>query len=92
MWKTCPKQNTIPKRRKSPHRGRYPDGFKVHLDAPNGRYPNDGQVASALASQLTKAGILVELRLHPKSTFSDFVRPGDKSGLAATGWSEPIDW
>ncbi len=69
----------------------YPDGFKVYLDAPNGRYPNDGQVAQALASQLTKAGILVELRLHPKTTFFDFVRPGDKSSLVMTGWSEPID-
>ncbi|GAB1427693.1 ABC transporter substrate-binding protein [Aminivibrio sp.] len=69
----------------------YPDGFKVYLDAPNGRYPNDGQVAQALASQLTKVGIQVELRLHPKSVFFDFVRPGDKSSLVMTGWSEPID-
>ena len=23
----------------------YPDGFKVYLDAPNGRYPSDAQVA-----------------------------------------------
>ena len=69
----------------------YPDGFKVYLDAPNGRYPNDGQVAQALASQLTKAGIQIELRLHPKTTFFDFVRPGDKSSLVMTGWSEPID-
>lgn len=69
----------------------YPDGFKVYLDAPNGRYPNDGQVAQALASQLTKVGIQIELRLHPKTTFFDFVRPGDKSSLVMTGWSEPID-
>ena len=69
----------------------YPDGFKVYLDAPNGRYPNDAQVAQALASQLTKVGIQIELRLHPKTTFFDFVRPGDKSSLVMTGWSEPID-
>lgn len=69
----------------------YPEGFKVYLDAPNGRYVNDGQVAQAIASQLTKAGIQVELRLHPKSVFFDFVRPGDKSSLVMTGWSEPID-
>lgn len=69
----------------------YPDGFKVYLDAPNGRYPNDAQVAQAVASQLTKAGILVELRLHPKTTFFDFIRPGDQSSLVMTGWSEPID-
>ncbi|GAB1400078.1 hypothetical protein MASR1M66_15320 [Aminivibrio sp.] len=36
-------------------------------------------------------GIQVELRLHPKSVFFDFVRPGDKSSLVMTGWSEPID-
>ena len=69
----------------------YPDGFKIYLDAPNGRYVNDGQVAQALASQLTKVGIQIELRLHPKSVFFDFVRPGDKSSLVMTGWSEPID-
>ena len=69
----------------------YPKGFKVYLDAPNGRYVNDGQVAQALASQLTKAGIIIELRLHPKSTFFDFVRPGNKSSLVMTGWSEPVD-
>ncbi|MEG1799393.1 MAG: ABC transporter substrate-binding protein, partial [Synergistaceae bacterium] len=69
----------------------YPDGFKLYLDAPNGRYVNDGQVAQAIASQLTKVGFKVELRLHPKSTFFDFVRPGDKSSLVLTGWAEPID-
>lgn len=69
----------------------YPNGFKVYLDAPNGRYINDAQVAQALASQLTKVGIQVELRLHPKSIFFDFVRPGDKSSLVMSGWSEPID-
>ena len=69
----------------------YPNGFKIYLDAPNGRYVNDGQVAQALTSQLTKAGFQIELRLHPKATFFDFVRPGDKSSLVMAGWSEPID-
>ncbi len=69
----------------------YPNGFKLYLDAPNGRYVNDGQVAQAIAGQLTKVGIITEPRLHPKSTFFDFVRPGDKSSLVMTGWAEPID-
>ena len=66
-------------------------GFKVKLDAPNGRYPNDAQVAQAIASQLAKIGVEIDPILHPKSTFFDYVRPGDKSSLVMTGWSEEID-
>ena len=62
-------------------------GFTVTLDAPNGRYPNDAQVAQAVAGMLAKVGITVDLKLHPKSTFFDYVRPGDKSSLILTGWS-----
>ena len=69
----------------------YPEGFKLFLDAPNGRYVNDAQVAQAVTAQLNRAGIGAELRLHPKSTFFDFIRPGDQSSLVMTGWSEPID-
>ncbi len=90
--------NSMPKPQYNPAQAKkllaeagYPNGFKLYLDAPNGRYVNDGQVAQALASQLTKAGFNVELRLHPKATFFDFVRPGDKSSLVMTGWAEPID-
>jgi peptide/nickel transport system substrate-binding protein len=69
----------------------YEKGFKVVLDAPNGRYVNDAQVAQAIASQLARIGIEVDPNLHPKTTFFDYVRPGDKSSLVMTGWSEPID-
>ena len=67
------------------------NGFTIALDAPNGRYANDAQVAQAIAGMLTKVGITVDLRLHPKTTFFDFVRPGDKSSLILTGWSENVD-
>ncbi|MDR1376297.1 MAG: ABC transporter substrate-binding protein [Synergistaceae bacterium] len=69
----------------------YEKGFKVKLDAPNGRYVNDAQVAQALASQLSKVGIEIDLNLLPKSVFFDYVRPGDKSSLVMTGWSEEVD-
>jgi peptide/nickel transport system substrate-binding protein len=69
----------------------YEKGFKVKLDAPNGRYPNDAQIAQAIASQLAKIGVEIEPILHPKTTFFDYVRPGDKSSLVMTGWSEEID-
>ena len=69
----------------------YEKGFKVKLDAPNGRYINDAQVAQAIASQLAKIDVEIDLNLHPKTTFFDYVRPGDKSSLVMTGWSEPVD-
>ena len=69
----------------------YPKGFTLTFDAPNGRYINDAQVAQAIASQWAKIGINVDLRLHPKSVFFDFVRPGDKSSLVMTGWAEEVD-
>src|SRR6056297_3317651 len=65
----------------------YPDGFTVTLDSPNDRYVNDAQVAQAIASQLSKVGINIELNLMPKSLFFDYVRPGDKSSLVMSGWS-----
>jgi peptide/nickel transport system substrate-binding protein len=48
-------------------------------------------VAQAIASQLSKVGIEIDLNLHPKSVFFDYVRPGDKSSLVMTGWSEEVD-
>ncbi len=65
----------------------YPDGFTVTLDSPNNRYVNDAQVAQAIASQLSKIGINIELNLMPKSLFFDYVRPGDKSSIVMSGWS-----
>lgn len=65
----------------------YPDGFSIKLDGPNNRYPNDYKVAEAVASQLAKIGIDVELNLMPKSVFFDYVRPGDKSSFVLVGWA-----
>lgn len=81
----------VEKARKLMKEAGYEKGFTVSLDAPNGRYVNDAQVAQAVASQLSKIGVTVDLRLHPKSTFFDFVRPGDKSSLVLTGWGESVD-
>lgn len=81
----------VEKARKLMKEAGYEKGFTVSLDAPNGRYVNDAQVAQAIASQLSKIGITVDLRLHPKSVFFDFVRPGDKSSLVLTGWAESVD-
>ncbi|AZR73393.1 hypothetical protein BBF96_08365 [Anoxybacter fermentans] len=47
----------------------YPDGFTITLDAPNDRYVNDAQIAQAIAIQLAKVGIKVNLQIQPKSSY-----------------------
>ncbi|KYZ76748.1 hypothetical protein AXX12_10070 [Anaerosporomusa subterranea] len=65
----------------------YPNGFTVTLDASNDRYPNDSKVAEALAAQLAKVGITVNLNIMPKSIFFNHIRPGDKTTICLVGWS-----
>ena len=48
---------------------------------PTAATPTTRPGGQAVASQLTKAGILVELRLHPKTTFFDFARPATSPAL-----------
>lgn len=47
----------------------YPDGFKIKFTGPNDRYVRDEQIAQALASQLAKVGIEVELDTKPKAVY-----------------------
>ena len=42
----------------------YPGGVDMVLNAPQGRYVRDKEVAEAIAGQLTKAGIRTTLRVH----------------------------
>ncbi len=47
----------------------YPDGFKIKLTGPNDRYVRDAQICEAIAKQLAKVGIEVELDTKPKAIF-----------------------
>src|SRR6266487_1065389 len=42
----------------------FPSGVEMIVNAPQGRYVRDKEVAEAVAGQLTKAGIRVNLRVH----------------------------
>jgi peptide/nickel transport system substrate-binding protein len=58
----------------------YPNGIDLVLDAPNGRYPKDRELAEAIAGQLTKVGIrttvkLFEWGVHTKRIFSHKTDP-----------------
>ncbi len=48
----------------------YPDGFTVRLDGPNDRYINDDQIETAVANQLARIGIKVEVNALPKAQYS----------------------
>ena len=64
----------------------YPNGFGVTLDSPNDRYPNDEQVAQAIAADLSKIGIKVKVNAIPKNNFFPMVDKADTS-MAFAGWA-----
>lgn len=64
----------------------YPDGFKVRLDAPNDRYVNDEGIASAVAGQLARVDIEVEVQAIPKARFFPLEQAGNSS-FFLIGWS-----
>jgi len=47
----------------------YPNGFKIKLTGPNDRYVQDAQICEAIAKQLAKIGIEVELDTKPKAIY-----------------------
>ncbi|MCC7284269.1 MAG: ABC transporter substrate-binding protein [Acetobacteraceae bacterium] len=47
----------------------YPQGFRMTLHGPSGRYVNDARVAQALGAMLTRIGIETQVETMPVSTF-----------------------
>jgi peptide/nickel transport system substrate-binding protein len=64
----------------------FPNGFRVRLDAPNDRYINDEGIASAVASQLARVDITVEVQAIPKARFFPLEQAGDSS-FFLIGWA-----
>lgn len=66
--------------------------FEITLDAPNDRYVNDKEIATAVAGYLEKVGIKVNLNLMSRSIFFTYIssnnREGDKSHFMMTGWAD----
>ncbi len=63
----------------------YPTGFKLTLGSPAERYPNDTQVAQAIASLLTRIGIQTSVEALPAAQFFPKANRGDYS-VWLTGW------
>src|SRR6056297_381797 len=64
----------------------YPDGFTIQFDSSNDRYMNDGQIAQAVAIQLARVGINVELNVQTKSAHFDKVLSRN-TDFYLLGWS-----
>jgi peptide/nickel transport system substrate-binding protein len=47
----------------------YPGGFEVGMNCPNDRYVNDAEVCQAVATNLARVGIKIQLQVESKSTY-----------------------
>ncbi len=47
----------------------YPNGFEVGMNCPNDRYVNDGEICQAVAANLARIGIKVNLQTEGKGTY-----------------------
>lgn len=48
----------------------YPDGFRLTIHAPAGRYVNDEKIAQAVAQMLTRVGIVSKVETMPMAPYS----------------------
>jgi peptide/nickel transport system substrate-binding protein len=63
----------------------FADGFGLTLHAPNNRYPNDEQIAQAVAQMLTRVGIQAKVEATPVNVYLPKARNGDYS-MSMLGW------
>jgi peptide/nickel transport system substrate-binding protein len=63
----------------------YPDGFQLTIGTPNDRYPNDSQVAQAVAQFLTRIGIRSQVDASTASIFFSR-RNKQEYSLYLAGW------
>lgn len=62
----------------------YPDGFKLTLHGPSGRYVKDSEVLQAVGQMLAKIGIDASVEVMPWSMYSDAYAEGEFSVFFAS--------
>jgi peptide/nickel transport system substrate-binding protein len=65
----------------------YAKGFTVRLDGPNDRYVNDAGILQAVAAQLARVGITVQVNALPKSRFFAEDEQGNNT-FFLIGWAD----
>lgn len=63
----------------------YPDGFEVTLNCPNDRYVNDARICQAVAANLARVAIKVNVQADPKALYFPKVLKRDTS-FFMVGW------
>jgi peptide/nickel transport system substrate-binding protein len=63
----------------------YEKGFKLTVNSPSGRYPNDKEVAEAVSEMLRKVGIDANLLIQESGTYFKKVPQHELEGIALVG-------
>jgi peptide/nickel transport system substrate-binding protein len=64
----------------------YPNGFEVKMNCPNDRYVNDAEICQAVAANLAKVGVKIQLEAETKGTYFPKVLRRDTS-FYMLGWT-----
>jgi peptide/nickel transport system substrate-binding protein len=64
----------------------YPQGFTVTMNCPNDRYVNDSQICEAVAANLARAGVKINLAAETKGTYFPKILRRDTS-FYLLGWT-----
>jgi len=64
----------------------YPSGFEVSMNCPNDRYVNDAQICQAVAANLAKVGVKINLVAETKGTYFPKILRRDTS-FYMLGWT-----
>ncbi len=64
----------------------YPSGFEVKMNCPNDRYVNDSDICQAVASQLARVGVKINLEAESKGTYFPKILRRDTS-FYMLGWT-----
>jgi peptide/nickel transport system substrate-binding protein len=64
----------------------YPNGFEVPMNCPNDRYVNDGEICQAVAANLARVGIKVNLVAESKATYFPKILRRD-TAFYLLGWT-----
>jgi peptide/nickel transport system substrate-binding protein len=64
----------------------YPTGFEVSMNCPNDRYVNDGEICQAVAANLSRIGVKINLVTETKATYFPKILRRDTS-FYMLGWT-----
>jgi len=64
----------------------YPNGFEVGMNCPNDRYVNDSEICQAVAANLARIGVKVNLQAESKATYFPKILRRDTS-FYLLGWT-----